>query len=164
MGQCRAVLAGERQFWSGRISSSPWTSCGGFPRQQGRSDLGRHLSIPLTIAGHVVVPNLTSDCCNTYHEENAKTTDTAWEKQTLMKLVRVVRSSQNNLTTVFSKLAKQDNLLLTRGSCTCHALHSPQQYGNVQLVEGDVPLLPVRSFGTAGTVLRPKDPLVVPGR
>ena len=136
--------------------------------QQELSELGKDLSIPIHVAGNVVVPNMTPDqktVLSRTMRKIVKSTDTkAWEKQALMKLVRVVRSSPNNREKTFAKLARARDNENSRGCCTCHQVCTPPVHGTLRMVEGHVALMPVNIQDTEGRVLWPRDPLPVPGK
>ena len=132
------------------------------------TQLGRDLSIPIHVAGNVVVPNLTPDQKTAIFRvarKVIKTTNTkAWEKQALMKLVKVVRSCPHNTATEFSRKARAAETRQSQGACTCGQLRDPEQFGAVRWIDGHLALIPVQIQDLKGVALRPRDPLPVTGR
>ena len=128
-------------------------------------DLSTKLSIPLYVLGSVVVPKLQPLQNAAIHWVTRKmvgsVADTAWEKQAINKVVRVVRNNPKTVRSVCEKAARQFDSLPSRPPCLCHLMHDVPGY-KIE-IEGHLAFVPIHMCYPDGTTVRPNDPLPLPG-
>ena len=127
-------------------------------------ELAARLSIPLYVLAHVTVPNLTPDQSAAIHRLIRKLVQSckvpAWEKQALLKALRVVRSNPMTVKRVFDKQCKQFDCAPSQPPCMCSNL---ADHPSCRIIEGHVALIPVTLRDMKSQPLRPNDSLPLTG-